>query len=49
MILTSDDPAHIDFVKQKLCETFLMTALGPLRYFLDIEITSLPDGYSFFP
>ena len=46
MILTGDDPAHIAFVKQKLCETFLMTDLGPFRSFLDIEITSLPDGYS---
>ena len=46
MILTGDDPAHIAFVKQKLCETFQMTDLGPLHYFLGIEITSLPDGYS---
>ena len=45
MILTGDDPAHITFVKQKLCETFQMTNLGPLHYFLGIEITSLPDGY----
>ncbi|XP_039126966.1 uncharacterized mitochondrial protein AtMg00810-like [Dioscorea cayenensis subsp. rotundata] len=45
MILTSDDSAHIAFVKQKLCETFLMTDLGPLCYFLGIEITSHPDGY----
>ncbi|XP_039131886.1 uncharacterized mitochondrial protein AtMg00810-like [Dioscorea cayenensis subsp. rotundata] len=45
MILTGDDSAHITFVKQKLCETFLMTDLGPLRYFLGIEITSHPDGY----
>jgi len=45
MILTGDDSAHIDFVKQKLCTTFLMTDLGPLRYFLGIEILSLPDGY----
>ena len=40
MILAGDDPAHIAFVKQKLCETFLMTDLGPLCYFLGIEITS---------
>ena len=46
MILTGDDPAYIAFVKQKLCATFLMTDLGPLRYFLGIEITALPDGYS---
>ena len=46
MILTGDDLAHIAFVKQKLCEIFLMTDMGPLRYFLGIEITSLLDGYS---
>ncbi|XP_039137083.1 uncharacterized mitochondrial protein AtMg00810-like [Dioscorea cayenensis subsp. rotundata] len=45
MILTSDDSAHITFVKQKLCKTFLMTDLGPLHYFLGIEITYHPDGY----
>ncbi|XP_039117786.1 uncharacterized mitochondrial protein AtMg00810-like [Dioscorea cayenensis subsp. rotundata] len=45
MILTVDDSAHITLVKQKLCETFLMTDLGPLRYFLGIEITSHFDGY----
>ena len=45
MILTGDDSAHIAFVKQKLCETFLMTDLGLLRYFLGIAITSHPDGY----
>jgi len=45
MILTGDDPAHIAFVKQKRCETFMMTDLGPLSYFLGIEVTSLPDGY----
>ena len=45
MILTGDDSAHIAFVEQKLCETFLMTDLGQLRYFLGIEITSHPDGY----
>ena len=45
MILIGDDPAHIAFVKQKLCETFLMTDLGQLRYFLGIEITTHPDGF----
>ena len=45
MILTGDDSADIAFVKQKLCETFLMPDLGPLRYFLGIAITSHPDGY----
>ena len=45
MILTGDDSTHIAFVKQKLCETFLMTDLGPLRYFLGIEVTSDLEGY----
>ena len=45
MILTGDDSAHIAFVKQKLCETFLMTDLGELHYFLGIEITSHTDGF----
>ena len=45
MILTGDDPAYISFVKQKLCETFLMTDLGHLRYFLGIEVTSDSRGY----
>ena len=40
-----NNTTHIAFVKQKLCETFLMTDLGPLRYFLGIEITSYSDGY----
>ena len=47
IILTGDDATHIVFVKQKLRATFLMTDLGaPLRYFLGIEITSIPDGYN---
>ena len=45
MILTGDDSAHIAFVTQKLCETFLMTDLGELHYFLGIEITSHIDGF----
>ena len=47
MILTSDDSAHITFVKQKLCRTFLVTNLSQLRYFLGIEVTSHPDGFHF--
>ena len=44
MILIGDDPAHIVFVKQELCET-LLTDLGPLYYFLGIEVTSHPNGF----
>lgn len=45
MILTCDDFTHINSMKQKLCETFLMTNLGLLHYFLGIEITCHPNGY----
>ena len=45
MIITGDDNAHITFVKKKLCETFLMSGLGLLRYFLGTEITSHPNGF----
>ena len=45
LILTGDDYTHINFVKQKLCETFFMTDLRPLRYFLGIEVTSNSEVY----
>jgi hypothetical protein len=38
MIITGDDPEYIDFVKAHLSDQFLMSDLGPLRYFLGIEI-----------
>ena len=44
MIITGDDSQYIDFVKQHLSETFLMSDLGPLRYFLGLEVTSTSDG-----
>jgi hypothetical protein len=44
MIITGDDSQHIAFVKQHLSEQFLMSDLGPLRYFLGLEITSTSDG-----
>ena len=44
MIITGDDSQYIDFVKQRLSETFLMSDLGPLRYFLGLEVTSTSDG-----
>jgi hypothetical protein len=43
MIITSDDPEYIVFVKAHLSDQFLMSDLGPLRYFLGIEI-STPEG-----
>jgi hypothetical protein len=39
MIITGDDPEYIAFVKARLSDQFLMSDLGPLRYFLGIEIT----------
>jgi len=45
MLITGDDHDYIAFVKNRLREQFMMSDLGPLSYFLGIEITSTPDGY----
>jgi hypothetical protein len=45
MIITGDDPEYIAFVKARLSDQFLMSDLGPLRYFLGIEISSMPEGF----
>jgi hypothetical protein len=45
MIITRDDHEYIAFVKARLNEQFLMTDLGPLRYFLGIEISSTHEGF----
>ncbi|WVZ97949.1 hypothetical protein U9M48_043445 [Paspalum notatum var. saurae] len=45
MIITGDDPQFIAFVKARLSEQFLMSDLGPLRYFLRIEVSSPHDGF----
>jgi hypothetical protein len=44
MIVTGVDSQYIDFVKQRLSENFLMYDLGPLYYFLGLEVTSTSDG-----
>jgi hypothetical protein len=44
MIITGDDSEYIAFVKARLNEQFLMSDLGPLRYFLGIEFSSTPSG-----
>jgi hypothetical protein len=44
MIITGDDAEYIAFVKARLSEQFLMSDLGPLRYFLGIEVSSTSDG-----
>jgi hypothetical protein len=45
MIITSDDPEYIAFVNACLSDQFLMSDLGPLRYFLGIEISCMPEGF----
>jgi hypothetical protein len=45
MIITGDDPEYIAFVKARLSDQFLMSDLGPRRYFLGIEISSTPEGF----
>uniref|UniRef100_A0ACD5YK95 Uncharacterized protein n=1 Tax=Avena sativa TaxID=4498 RepID=A0ACD5YK95_AVESA len=45
MIITGDDSEYITFVKARLRDQFLMTDLGPLRYFLWIEVSSTSDGF----
>jgi hypothetical protein len=40
MIITGDDSEYIAFIKAYLREQFLMTDLGPLCYFLGIEVSS---------
>ena len=44
MIITGDDSEYIAFVKARLSEQFFMSDLGPLRYFLGIEVSSTSDG-----
>jgi hypothetical protein len=44
MIITGDDPEYIAFAKARLSDQFLMSNLSPLRYFLEIEI-STPEGF----
>jgi hypothetical protein len=45
MLITGDDYEYIAFVKAHLSEQFHMFDLGPLSYFLGIEVTSTLDGY----
>jgi hypothetical protein len=46
MIITGDDSEYIAFVKARLRDQFLMTDLGPLCYFLGIEVSSTSDSFS---
>ncbi|XP_014661111.1 uncharacterized protein LOC106804459 [Setaria italica] len=45
MIITGDDSQYIAFVKARLSETFLMSDLGFLSFFLGIEVSSMPEGF----
>jgi hypothetical protein len=45
IIITGDDPEYIAFVKTCLSDQFPMSDLGPLRYFLGIEISSTREGF----
>jgi hypothetical protein len=45
MIITNDNFEYIAFGKAHLREQFLMTDLGPLGYFLGIEVSSTSDGF----
>ena len=45
MLITGDDTEYIAFVKARLSEQFMMSDLGPLSYFLGIEVTSTSRGF----
>ncbi|GFS36115.1 hypothetical protein Acr_00g0044150 [Actinidia rufa] len=45
MIITGSDSAAISEVKDHLFRKFEMKDLGPLWYFLGIEVASSPKGY----
>jgi len=45
MLITGDDQEYITFVKEHLCDQFMMSDLGSLSYFLGIEIDSTAAGY----
>ena len=45
MIITSDDVLGIQDLKRFLGQHFEMKDLGPLSYFLSLEVSSSSDGY----
>ena len=45
MIIIGEDSDYIPFVKARLRDQFLMYDLGPLCYFLGIEVSSASDGF----
>jgi hypothetical protein len=45
MLITGDNSEHISNVKQYLSKEFQMSDLGPLSYFLGIEVPQTPKGF----
>jgi hypothetical protein len=45
MLITGDNEDHIAYVKQQLSAEFQMSDLGPLSYFLGIEVKRSTKGY----
>uniref|UniRef100_A0A0A9DCA1 Reverse transcriptase Ty1/copia-type domain-containing protein n=1 Tax=Arundo donax TaxID=35708 RepID=A0A0A9DCA1_ARUDO len=45
MIITGDDPQYIAFVKVCLSKQFLMSDLSLLRYFLEIDVFTIFEGF----
>ena len=45
MLITGDDSEHISQVKKHLSKEFQMSDLGPLRYFLGIEVLQTIKGF----
>jgi hypothetical protein len=45
MIITGDDPKYIAFVKARLSDQFVISDLGPLRYFIGIEISFMHEEF----
>ena len=44
-MITGDDMQGIQDLKHFLCRQFEMKDLGPLNYFLGLEVSSFIDGY----
>lgn len=44
IIITGNNPSHIQHIKDHLNTVFSIKDLGTLHYFLGIEITCLPEG-----
>ena len=45
MLITGDDVEHISHMKKQLSEPFQMSNLGPLSYFMGIEVLRTAKGY----